>query len=269
MKNRIKFIIIFTFFIIFNYKNIVIAEEFNFNITEVEILNEGNLFKGLKRGTASTKEGLEITADEFEYDKLLNILKAEGNVEIKDNIKDYTIFSKSITYLKNQEKIFTLGKTNALINSKYNFETEDIILLRNSMKLNSERKTKITDDEFTTYELDKFEYQINEKILKGINIDITTNSNLSETSRDRYNFKDGIFNLESKDFLASETKIKIRKDSFEDNRNDPRIYGVSSKKTGNITVLDKAIFTSCGFNDKCPPWSIKAEKIIHDKNQKK
>ena len=269
MKNRIKFIIIFTFFIIFNYKNIVIAEEFNFNITEVEILNEGNLFKGLKRGTATTKEGLEITADEFEYDKLLNILKAEGNVEIKDNIKDYTIFSKSITYLKNQEKIFTLGKTNALINSKYNFETEDIILLRNSMKLNSERKTKITDDEFTTYELDKFEYQINEKILKGINIDITTNSNLSETSRDKYNFKDGIFNLETKDFLASETKIKIRKDSFEDNRNDPRIYGVSSKKTGNITVLDKAIFTSCGFNDKCPPWSIKAEKIIHDKNQKK
>ena len=137
------------------------------------------------------------------------------------------------------------------------------------MKLNSERKTKITDDEFTTYELDKFEYQINEKILKGINIDITTNSNLSETSRDKYNFKDGIFNLETKDFLASETKIKIRKDSFEDNRNDPRIYGVSSKKTGNITVLDKAIFTSCGFNDKCPPWSIKAEKIIHDKNQKK
>ena len=269
MKNRIKFIIIFTFFIIFNYKNIVIAEEFNFNITEVEILNEGNLFKGLKRGTATTKEGLEITADEFEYDKLLNILKAEGNVEIKDNIKDYTIFSKSITYLKNQEKIFTLGKTNALINSKYNFETEDIILLRNSMKLNSDRKTKIIDDEFTTYELDKFEYQINEKILKGINIDITTNSNLSETSRDKYNFKDGIFNLESKDFLASETKIKIRKDSFEDNRNDPRIYGVSSKKTGNITVLDKAIFTSCGFNDKCPPWSIKAEKIIHDKNQKK
>ena len=47
------------------------------------------------------------------------------------------------------------------------------------------------------------------------------------------------FNLETKDFLASETK-QIRKDSFEDNRNDPRIYGVSSK-TGNITVLDKAI----------------------------
>ena len=71
----------------------------------IEILNEGNLFKGLKRGTATTKEGLEITADEFEYDKILNVLNAKGKVEIKDNLKDYIIFAKEITYLKNQEKI--------------------------------------------------------------------------------------------------------------------------------------------------------------------
>ncbi len=269
MKNKIKIISILFLFLIFNFKNLYGSEDFNFNITEIEILNEGDLFKGLKRGTATTKEGLEITADEFEYDKILNILNAKGKVEIKDNLKDYIIFAKEITYLKNQEKIFTSGKTKALINSKYNFFTEDIIFLRDKMKLSSSKKSEILDNEFTSYKLDKFEYSLTEKILKGLNIEVTTNANLSKNDMDIYQFKDGIFNLENKNFLASDTKIRIKKDTFEDERNDPRIYGVSSEKIGNITTLNKAIFTSCGLNEKCPPWSIKADKITHDKDKKK
>ena len=246
MKNKIKIISLLFLFLIFNFKNLYGSEDFNFNITEIEILNEGNLFKGLKRGTATTKEGLEITADEFEYDKILNVLNAKGKVEIKDNLKDYIIFAEEITYLKNQEKIFTSGKTKALINSKYNFLTKDIVFLRDKMKLSSSKKTEIIDDEFTSYKLDKFEYLLTEKILKGLNIEVTTNSNLSKNNMDIYKFKDGIFNLENKNFLASDTKIRIKKDTFEDERNDPRIYGVSSEKIGNITTLNKAIFTSCG-----------------------
>ena len=133
MKNKIKIISILFLFLIFNFKNLYGSEDFNFNITEIEILNEGNLFKGLKRGTATTKEGLEITADEFEYDKILNVLNAKGKVEIKDNLKDYIIFAEEITYLKNQEKIFTSGKPKKLINSNYNFFSEDIFFLSDKM----------------------------------------------------------------------------------------------------------------------------------------
>ena len=268
MKNKIKFLFILIV-TIFNYKNVYSAEDFIFNITEIEILQEGNLFKGLKRGTATTNEGLEITADEFEYDKSLNILNAKGKVEIKDDIKDYIIYAEEITYLKNQEKIFSSGKTNALINSKYNFLTKNIIFLRNEMILSSSKKTEISDDNFTLYNLDKFEYFLNEKMLKGSNIKITTNSNLSEIEKDFYKFKDGMFNLEKKDFVASDTQIRIKKNIFENNKNDPRVYGVSSKKVGNITTLNKAVFTSCGLNDKRPPWCIKSQKIIHDKNKKR
>ncbi len=269
MKNNIKVLIFVFLILILNLRNLYSAEEFNFDVTEIEILNEGNLIKGLKRGTATTNEGLKITADEFEYDKILNILKATGNVELKDNLNDYIIFSEKITYLKGQEKIFTSGKTKALINSKYDFLTEDVIFLRDKMKLNSSKKTEIIDDESTSYKLDKFEYSLNEKILKGVNILITTNSNSSINNMDRYNFKDAIFDLENKNFLASNTEIRIKKSTFKDDKNDPRVYGVSSNKTGNITILNKAIFTSCELSDNCPPWSIKANKIIHDKNKKK
>ena len=268
MKNKIK-LLITILFLIFNFKSVYSSEEFNFNITEIEILDEGNLFKGLKRGTATTNEGLEITANEFEYNKTTNILNAKGEVEIKDNLKDYIIFAEEITYLKNQEKIFSSGKTKALINSKYNFVTNNIIFLRDKMILSSSEKTRISDDNFTLYDVNKFEYFLTEKMLKGSNIEITTNTNLTEVEKDTYKFKDGMFNLEKKDFIASDTQIKIKKNIFENNKNDPRVYGVSSKKTGNITTLNKAIFTSCSLNNKRPPWCIKAKKITHDKDKKR
>ena len=104
MKNNIKVLIFVFLILILNLRNLYSAEEFNFDVTEIEILNEGNLINGLKRGTATTNEGLKITADEFEYDKILNILKATGNVELKDNLNDYIIFSEKITYLKGQGK---------------------------------------------------------------------------------------------------------------------------------------------------------------------
>ena len=64
MKNNIlTFILVILFF--FNHANS--QEVFNFDITEVEILDEGNTFKGLKRGIASTEDGITIEADNFLY----------------------------------------------------------------------------------------------------------------------------------------------------------------------------------------------------------
>ena len=251
-----------------NFVTILKAEDFNFDVTEIEILNEGNLFKGLKRGTVTTNDGLIITANEFEYDKILNLLNAKGNVKIEDKINDYKIFAGKITYLKNKEKIFTKGDTKALIESKYNFDSENVIFLRNEKKLISSNRSSILENDTTLYKLDKFEYLLNKKILKGTNVEITTNIDQPKIERDIYNFKDGIFDIMNKNFTASDTKISIKKNTYENPKNDPRIYSVSSKKEGNKTILNKAVFTSCEKNDKCPPWSIKAKKITHDSNKK-
>ena len=74
--------------------------------------------------------------------------------------------------------------------------------------------------------------------------------------------------MNTKNYLAKDTKIKIHKEIFNNPKNDPRLLGVSSKKNGDITIVNKGIFTSCGNSDKCPPWSIKAEKIKHDRKKK-
>ena len=89
-------------------------DQLNFNITEIEILENGNLIKGLKRGVITTDEGIIIEADQFEYEKSSNILNASGNVKITDKIRDYKISSEEITYFKNLEKIITKKKSKVI-----------------------------------------------------------------------------------------------------------------------------------------------------------
>ena len=113
MMNKFFFLLVFVFLNLTISQKIYGAEQFNFDVTEVEILEDGNLFKGLKRGTVTTNDGVIINADQFEYNKLLNILKANGNVEMIDSFKDYKIYSQAVTYLKNKEIIFSKGESKA------------------------------------------------------------------------------------------------------------------------------------------------------------
>ena len=268
MKNKKIFIfaiLIIFFNLSFSYSN----EKFNFDITEVEITDNGNFFRGLDRGTATTNEGnVIITADEFEYNKITNILKAIGNVIFEDKIKNYIIESNYVVYYKDNEVIISRDKTKAFVESKYEILTSEISLDRNLNILTSDKKSVIIDDENTQYETDILNYSINTNIFKGTNVKVLANINQEKSERDNYNFKNGIFDLEKKEFSASETKIFVKKNIFDQDKNDPRIYGKSSEKKKNITKINKGVFTSCEQGDGCPPWSIKAKSITHDQNKK-
>ena len=114
MKNKIIYFLIF-FLIVAGFNISFASEEFNFDVTEVEITEDGNKFKGSKKGTATTQDGLIITADNFEYDKILNILYSYNNVKFddvnqkiriqSDKIRDGTIYEFNFSarsFLHNQ-----------------------------------------------------------------------------------------------------------------------------------------------------------------------
>ena len=225
---RIYKIIFIYFFILVNQANAI--DQFNFDVTEAEILDNGNIFKGSKGGTATSADGLTITADNFEYNKELNILNAFGKVKIKDTLNDQIIFSDKVIYIRNEEKIITKGETKAIIDSNYNFLSRDVTFLRGKMILSSENKSTLTDKNLNFYEFKNFEYLIDKKILKANNLRITTNYSKSEDQKDIYEFESGFFNLENENFIAKDTKINVKKNIFDNTDNDPRIQGVSSKK---------------------------------------
>ena len=107
MKN--KFISFFSICFLNFFLTITVCanEQFNFNVSEIEILDEGNKIIGSKRGTVSSTDGIIISADTFVYLKIENILNAKGNVVIEDKTNDYKFYSKEITY-KKMMKLFLL-----------------------------------------------------------------------------------------------------------------------------------------------------------------
>jgi len=326
MKNKLKIYISILFCFYLSSKNVNANEPFVFDITEIKILEDGNKINGYNGGKAVSEDGSTITAENFFYNKLTNILEASGNVKYLDKIRNIvittdktiylkneekiftignskvvnnnntitasnleydknknifeakknaivtdfekgaTIYADEISYFKNDEKIFTKGKTKALIKNKYKFNSENVTYYRNLGDLISQKKSTLEDDSGNIYKLKNFSYNINKQLLKGKEVKVLTK--VGENKIDQFFFSEGFFNLKDKNHLAKETKIKIHKDVFGDENQDPRIYGSSSLSDQRKTVINNAIFTSCKLNDDCPPWSIKADKIIHDKIKK-
>ena len=116
MKNKIySFFIIFILCILFLTK-LNSEEIFIFNISELQVTEEGNLFKGFNGGEAYTEDGISIKAVNFEYNKTTNILIANQNVIFNDKNKNITITAEEILYEKNNENIIATG--NVLIIDK-------------------------------------------------------------------------------------------------------------------------------------------------------
>ena len=67
--------------------------------------------------------------------------------------------------------------------------------------------------------------------------------------------------------LTSSNRL-INSIKFGNIENDPRLVGVTSFKENEFTQINKGVFTSCKKRDGCPPWSLQAQKIIHDKIKK-
>ena len=148
-----------TLILLLSFFNLTFADEFIFNITEIEVTDNGNNYKGTKRGKITTSKEIEITSDNFDYLKKINQLKAFGDAQILDKKKDLQIDADVIFYLKDKEIVYTLGKTLIKISDTYEIEGHDIKLLRNKMLFSSLKPAIIKDiDNNTTYELGEFNY---------------------------------------------------------------------------------------------------------------
>ena len=261
MKN--KFIILLLVLILkLNFYNLVASDEFIFEVTDIEILENGNLYKGNNRGKIKTDKQIEIISDSFEYLKEKNLLKSYGNAQLTDKVNNITINAQKIFYNKNEEKIYTIGKTLINVSNKYTVNGNDLTLLKNEMILLSNKTATIEDNYSNNYILDKFQYYINQEILKGETIEVNSNNG------DKYFFEHGFLDLKENKFLSKDINVKLDKGIYGNYENDPRIYAVSGYGDKFNSFYEKAVFTSCKKTDKCPPWKITSKKIKHDKVKK-
>ncbi|MDB4846126.1 hypothetical protein N8086_01515 [Pelagibacteraceae bacterium] len=261
MKNN--FIISFISIFIFLFNNIIsYADDFEFQASEIIILENGNLVKAKNGAQILSNDGIIINSKEFEYDKKKNVLVATGNVRVVDDINQLILSAPKIFYDKNNEIITTNQTTNILIKDQYKINSNSIIFDRKKMEVMSETKTKINDNLNNLFYLDTFKYWVLKKLLKANNVKLITNTT------DEFLFNNAMINLNTNEIAGKDITINFSNATFGNSNNQPRLKGKTIYSNKETTNISKGVFTTCKKRDGCPPWLISANKVSHDKTKK-
>ena len=81
----------------------------------------------------------------FIYNKLTNVVNAEGEVKVEDQINENIIFSDKATYLKNEEIVFTEGNSRAIDNKKREITAKKITYNKILNTFEAEGEVKVED----------------------------------------------------------------------------------------------------------------------------
>ena len=261
MKNKIKKFILLILINLLMTSNLV-GDEINFEANTIELIDKDSRIIA-KKNVKIFNQKETIYANEMDYDKSKQIIKAKGDVRIEKLEEDIEIFGDELTYFKDKEKIF-LNK-NVKINFKNNIflNTENIVYdkIKNLIDIN---KLSVFKDQFGNEVSSKeSKFLLEEKLLKIKSVKMVDELN------NLYNFKSAIVNFKTSEIIADGIKIDFFKNSFGNANNDPRLRGNYLYSNDNQSIIKKGVFTTCKKkSDKCPPWQFKAQEIKHDKSKK-
>ena len=259
IKNRKKFIII-CLLSLFLFNLNLSADEFDISAKEVTIDNENQILVGKGSVLAQDSEGKHIYADKITYEKSKEFLLAEGKVKITD-VDGNILKADKATYDKINEKIVTYNKTEVMLKEGYKLVSKNISYDIIKKILNSSEKSIFTDLDKNIIETTMFQYDVKNYLFSSIGkikiIDINNN---------KYFFKEIHIDTKKKEMIGSDVSIVLDEQNFGvSEKSDPRFVANDVFVANNQTKLSKGVFTVCQKKeDKCPPWSIKAKKIVHD-----
>ncbi len=238
------------------------AEQFTFKTRVIEITDNGNLVTASDGQAISQDKNLIIEADNFIYNKELDILEAfkRGNVLIKsENIRI------RFDNLKVDQKNLIIQATgNVKIyedNKNFLIETDSITLDKKSNILRSSSESILKDNFKNIVKTSEFNYDITKNILKLLNADILDKAGNS------YSIQSAFINTKSNKLFGKDVSVELGKKSFNNNSN-PRFKGKTITYDTFSTEINKGVFTTCKKTDTCPPWALTSKKITHDKKKR-
>jgi len=263
MKNKyLELILLFSLSFFLN-NNISYSKELILKANELIVENNGKLIIGHKNAEAKIPNEIEIFADKIIYDKEKKLLTADGNVLAFDIIRNINLKSDQVTFDQNKNELITKQNTQFLIKDEITILSSNVIFNRNNKTISSDDKTIIEDTLLNKIILANFVYFDDSYTLRAKEINIT--------DKDDHNYlvDEGFLDFRNNKVVGKDISIFLKKDSFGNINNDPRLKGNTIKHENNLTKISKGIFTSCNSkNDDCPPWSIKSKEIIHDKEKR-
>ncbi len=261
MKNKIKnfALIIFVNLI---FIPLAISEEINFEANIIELIDKDKKIIA-KKNVKIFSNTQTIYADEMDYDKSKQIIKAKGNILLEIPNEKIKIFGKNLTYFKNKELMILDKSIRIELSDKFLFTTEQAIYDKNNKKININYYSEFKDIAGNKVSAKKSEFLLINKLLKIESVD------LIDELKNKYYFDNAIVNFQDNELIADGIKIDFFKNSFDNNENDPRLRGNFMYINENKSLIKKGVFTTCKKRgDKCPPWQLKAQEIKHDKSKR-
>ena len=261
MKNKITkfaFLILINLFITSN----LVSEEINFEANLIELIDKDNRIIA-KKNVKIFNQKETIYANEMDYDKTSQILKAKGNIKIENLGENIEIFGDELTYLINKEQIILNKNVKISFEKDLFFNTEKVIYDKTKKQISVDNTSKFKDKFGNIVSSKESEFLLEKKLLKLRTVKMTDELN------NEYQFNNAIVNIMKNEIIADGIKIDFFKGSFGNKENDPRLRGNYFFSNNNQSEIKKGVFTTCKKNsDKCPPWQFRAQEIKHDKSKK-
>ncbi len=255
MKNRLIIFFILANFI-FNFYTPVFSNEIKFEAANIETIDK-NLIIANNDIIISDIYGNKIYADKLEI-KNEKIYSISENVILENPENGIILKSNKIIYDLDKNILETFNNTKIEIDNNYFFNTSNITYDLVTKKISSNEKSFIEDSDSNKIEIKNFTLSFNENILRA------NNAKVIDKDLNQYKIKKLFYDLQQKRILGKDVSIN------EDNKSSkeeylPRAKGRSIVLDKDNMKLKKSIYTNCKKRDGCPPWSLKAEEVSHDK----
>ena len=260
MKNRLIIILIS-----FLLSKLALAESLQISSKNISIDKNKQSTVFEKDVIILTEKNNKIKSNYAEYNKEKGLIKLKDNIEVID-IKGNTIKTNHAEYFEKSKIFKSFGPTEVKTSDDYIINGEDIVFDDSKKFIKSEKDTIITDSDKNKIFLNSFEYQINKNIFKSIGY-----IKIKDKMNNEYEFSQIYIDTKKKEILGTDIKAFMNDETLKVNKkNKPRIFANTIKLNKNDKIFNKSIFTICDYreNDKCPPWTIQASKILHDNKRK-
>ena len=171
MKNKIKKLTFFLLLNIFILTN-VIAQEISFEANSIELKDNDKRIIA-KNNVKIFNEKEVIYADEMDYNKLNQIITAKGNIRIENLEENIKVFSDELTYIKNEEKIILNKNVKIDFGKKLTFNTDKIVYDKIKKQILINNFSNFTDNFGNKIISKSSNYLFNQKLLKINSVEMT------------------------------------------------------------------------------------------------
>ena len=261
MKSKF-FLICIILFNFFNFSILNSTETIKLESSKIELIDNGNIVKSYDGVKINYLDELTITGNKSIYDKSKNKIQISGDVIVEDHLKNINIKTKSLNYDVEKEILIIPEKTKINIENRYKIIGSNFTYDRKNFLFKSNNEATVEDYNSNTFKVLNFEFNFKNEIVKSKKL------KLIDIDKNKLSLETSIINFKKNEIIGQEVAMDFEKTVFGNIKNDPRFKGRSFISTPNETLIYKGIFTPCGKTGKCPPWSIKADEIIHKKDKK-